>query len=81
VLGEPVRVLRRGVEGIGSDLLVGPRGDAEPWWHREPRTDQLTKIRRLAPHDRQQLRTEAAEIEDEFLIDGTRSLGCGHTQR
>ena len=85
-LDESARLLRPGTGGVddraqlgvGGDLLVGRRGDAEPWWHPKPRADQLAEIGCFAPHHGQQLRTETGEIEDQFLLDRTRSLHGGH---
>ncbi|MDQ2880571.1 MAG: hypothetical protein M3Y48_04725 [Actinomycetota bacterium] len=59
---------RPAVEGSRSGLLVGRRGDAEPSRHWKPRADELAEVRRLAPHHRQQLRIDAAKIEDEFIV-------------
>jgi hypothetical protein len=60
-------------------LLVSRRGDAEPWWHRKPGADELAKIRCLAPHYGQQVRTDTVELDDEFLVNHTTPLRCGHT--
>ena len=40
--------------------------------------DELTQVRRLAPHHRQQLRIDRTEIEDEFMVNGTGAPDCGH---